>query len=92
MRTAPNVHVATDGFLSMTMFRSQDLDTQCVPRLCYHIKVQLIQVPAAPYKAGTVYSAKEVNRVSQSIWTDTGFGWKSIAQVPVDGAGGSAMG
>ena len=76
----------------MTMLRSQDLDTQRVPRLYDHIKVQLTPPQAAPYEAGKVYSAKEANLVTESIRTDAWFGWNSIPQVPVDGAGGSAMG
>jgi hypothetical protein len=77
---------------SFAVFLLRDLDTQRVYRLYDFSKAQLIRPGVAYCVSGKINSADRLYLVIESVRPDTKHVRSSIAPVPVDGAGGSAMG
>jgi hypothetical protein len=77
---------------SCAVFLLRDHDTQRVYRLHDFTKTLLIRPGAAYCVAGKVNSTDRLYLVIESVRPDTKHARFSNATVPVDGAGGSAMG
>jgi hypothetical protein len=77
---------------SFAVFLLRDLDTQRVYRLYDFSKAQLIRPGVAYCVSGKVNSAEKLYLVIESVRPDTKHVRFSTNPVPVDGAGGSAMG
>ena len=77
---------------SCAVFLLRDHDTQRVYRLHDFTKTLLIRPEVAYCVAGKVNSTDRLYLVIESVRPDTKHAQSSNATVPVDGAGGSAMG
>ena len=77
---------------SRAVFLLRDYDTQRVYRLHDFTRTLLIRSGVAHCVAGKVNSAERLYLVIESVRPDTKHVRSSTAPVPVDGAGGSAMG
>lgn len=77
---------------SCAVFLLRDHDTQRVYRLHDFTKTLLIRPEVAYCVAGKVNSTDRLYLVIESVRPDTKHPRASNATVPVDGAGGSAMG
>lgn len=77
---------------SCAVFLLRDHDTQRVYRLHDFTKTLLIRPEVAYCVAGKVNSTDRLYLVIESVRPDTKHARFSNATVPVDGAGGSAMG
>ena len=77
---------------SCAVFLLRDHDTQRVYRLHDFTKTLLIRPEVAYCVAGKVNSTDRLYLVIESVRPDTKHPRSSNATVPVDGAGGSAMG
>ena len=70
----------------------QGQDTRCVYQVSDLTNAQLIRPIVAYTEVGKVKSAYRLSLVSDSVRSDTNHSRRSTVPVPIDGAGGSAMG
>jgi hypothetical protein len=70
----------------------QDHDTRSVYRLSDLTNAQLIRPKVAYTEVGKVNSAYRLSLVIDSVRSDTNHSRRPTVPVPIDGAGGSAMG
>jgi hypothetical protein len=85
------VLISRTDYPSYAVLLMQDRDTRRVYRLYDFSKAQLIRPDVAYCVAGKVNSADKLYLVIESVRLDTKHRRVSIAPVPADGAGGSAV-
>ena len=83
--------ISRTEYPSYAVLFMRDRDTQRVYRLYDFSKAQLLQPNVAYCVAGKVNSADKLYLVIESVRPDTKHRRDSNAQVPADGAGGSAV-